>query len=165
MQFNRNIYYYSWKRLVRWLIPQALRKPLLLAFAEAFVSGLQYVHAAFIDFKLATEYELTITGQVVYLEKMLNDRFDFIQRRIYIIDGIDYEPLWLALDIENKPQWLATDAEQKPLWLCLDSETGKFSGDFIIVIPPDVVFDEAELVARVNKYKLASKQWTLLIKN
>jgi hypothetical protein len=161
MVFDKRIYYFNWRKLIRWLTPQALRKPRFMAFLRGFMSGVQYVHAAFIDFKLATEYQLTITGQVVYLEKMLNDRWDFLQRRIYITDGVNYEALWLALDVEDKPQWLAVDSENKPLWLCLDAETTLFSGDFTIVIPLDVVFDNAELTARVDKYKLASKQYNL----
>jgi hypothetical protein len=164
MQFERKIYYFNWRKLIRWLTPQPLRKPRFLAFLRGFVSGVQYSHAAFIDFKISTEYTLTITPQVCYLEKMLNDRFDFLQRRIYITDGANVAALWLALDIEDKSLWLALDAENEPLWLPVDNELSIFGGDFTIVIPADVVYDADELAARVNMYKLASKQWNIQIK-
>jgi hypothetical protein len=164
MNFSRNIYYFNWRKLIRWLTPQPLRKPRLLAFLRAFVSGVQHVHTLFINFKIATEYTLTITPQVVYLEKMLNDRFDFLERRIYITDGISYEPLWLALKDENKPKWLSLKSEGKPIWLPLKSEASFFASDFTIVVPPDVVYNENELRARVDKYKLAGKQYNIVIK-
>lgn len=163
MKFDKRTYYYNWRKLLRWLTPQALRKPRVLAFLRAFLSGVQHIHALFINFKIATEYTLTITPQVCFLEKMLNDRFDFLQRRIYIIDGVSYQPLWLALKEEEKPQWLALRSEQSPLWLPLRSEVSFFSSDFTIVIPKDVVYDESELTARVNRYKLAGKQWNVVI--
>jgi hypothetical protein len=165
MRFERKIYYFNWRKLIRWLTPQPLRKPRLLAFLRAFVSGVQHVHALFINFKLSTEYTLTITPQVCYLEKMLNDRFDFLERRIYITDAISVLPLWLALKVEDKPLWLALRSEQKPLWLPMRSELSFFSGDFTIVVPADVVYDYDEFAARVNMYKLASKQWNIVVKD
>lgn len=162
MQFNRKIYQFDWKRLAFELLPVVLRKPRLMAVVEACVSALIAVRARFMNFKLDVEYDLTITPQVCYLESMLNDHFDYSERRIRIVDGISYDAVLLSLDEEAKPVMLPVDStEGQPALLPLESEVAQFSSDFVIKVPEGIVFDEKRMSALVGKYKLASKVFTI----
>lgn len=164
MQFTRKIYQFDWHRLTRELLPVVLRKPRLVAVVEACVSALIAVRARFTNFKLEAEYDLTITPQVCYLERMLNDKFDYSQRRIKIVDGVNHDPVLLSLDEEAKPVLLATsEVEGLPVLLPLQSEVAQFSSDFVVEVPSDVRFDEKRMSALLYKYKLASKVFTIKI--
>lgn len=161
MKFTRNIYDYDWRKLLRWLTPFALRQPKFIALIQAAVSPIQYVYALFGNYKLEVEYELTITPQVCYLRKALNDRFDFLQRRIKILPGVYYPPLPLFLKVEGKHQVLYTKAENKHLNLYEKSETVQFSSDFIIQVPLFLNFNEDEMRAYTEKYCLPDKIFTI----
>lgn len=130
---------------------------------SAILSGVAYVYELFIKFKDSTAYKLTITPQVCYLEKALNDRYDIADRRIFITDGISYDPLPLYLKVENKPVVLYTKEEDKVAVLFTKSETGLFSVDFIVNVPAAVAFAEAEMRAIVDVYKLAGKIYSIQI--
>jgi len=161
MQFNRPIYDFDWKKLTRWLIPVVLRQPKLLALVTASTSGLKYVHSRFLNYKYETEYDLTITPQVCYLERALNDRFDYNQRRIKVILGVYYPPLPLFLKAEAKPLRLFTKAEGNKQLLFRKNETAQFTSDFIVQVPRFLSFDSDEMSALVNKYCLAGKLFSI----
>jgi len=161
MQFNRPIYDFDWKKLTRWLVPVVLRQPKLLAFVTACTSGLKYVHSRFLNYKYSTEYDLTITPQVCYLEKALNDRFDYDQRRIKVILGIYYPPLPLFIKDEAKQSVVGQKVESRKLLLFRKNETAQFTSDFIVTVPRYLVFDQNEMNALVNKYCLAGKIFSI----
>lgn len=162
MKLDRKIYQFDWHRLTRELLPVMLRKPHLLAVVEACVSALIAVRARFMNFKLDVEYDLTITPQVCYLERMLNDKFDYSQRRIRIVDGVSYDPVLLSLSEEAKPVLLTANSQEgAAVLLPLQSEVAQFSSDFVVTVPENVVFDEKRMSALMHKYKLAAKVFTI----
>jgi len=161
MVFSRKIYDFDWKTLTRWLVPVVLRQPKLLSFVTASVSGLKYVHSRFLNYKYDTEYDLTITPQVCYLEKALNDRFDYNQRRIKVILGVYYPPLPLFIKTEAKRSVIGRKLESRKLLLFRKNETAQFTSDFIVQVPRYLVFDKNEMSALVSKYCLAGKIFSI----
>lgn len=85
-----------------------------------------------------------------YLEMMLNDRYDFVQRRIRIEDSLEKPPLYLFQNAENKPVFLATQ------YLFTDGEAGAIKDDFVVKVPMDINFENAEMLSLLKNYKLAS---------
>lgn len=149
---NPNIFNINYGRLVVWLLPNALRTPTVIAFAEALIKPITSAYQAFLQFRTARLYELGITPQVCYLEKLLNDRYDPIQRRIEIVDSIDQLPQYIFLAAEEKPVFLGTKT------IYTDGETSTINPfDFFVRVPIALqgLFQEPEMMQLVRNYKLA----------
>mgnify|MGYP000252482231 FL=1 len=69
------------------LLPTFYRKPLIAAFAQSMVQGVNIVYGNFMRWRQDKQYRLSHNGQVCYLRAVLNDQFDPIERRITITDG------------------------------------------------------------------------------
>lgn len=162
---NERIYTINYRKLVVWLVPQLLRKARMVAWLMALVSPMVWIYNQLLGLRKIILYKLTITPQVVYLEKMLNDRYDTSDRRIYINDGQEYTSLPVFQREEAKPVFMFRKTEEGVLQTLLytKSETAQFTYDFIIHIPVFVSFDVNELTALVNSYKLAGKSYKIQI--
>lgn len=77
-------YKIDFTKLVTQLLPPILRSRFLLVLLGILTVPLCYLYAKFCDLKRATDDRLTITGNVQYLEKALNDAFYLKSRQIYI---------------------------------------------------------------------------------
>jgi len=162
---NVKRYIINYTKLVEQRIPEDFRKDKAIAFFKVFVSPFVLIYNSLLSFRTLLLYKLSITPQVVYLEKMLNDRYDDTERRIYITDGKEYTPLFLYQKSELKPTFLFLKSETGFLktLLYLKNETGQFTFDFVVHVPSVVSFNSNELVALVNNYKLASKTFKIQI--
>lgn len=156
---NVKRYVVNFAKFVTERIPEELRFDDVIAFCNRIVEPLVSVYNQLIAYRDFVKYKLTITPQVVYLEKMLNDRYDNSLRRIYIEDGKTYDPIFIFTEPENQPVYLFTEAETgKPVqYLFTEGEVGQFTFDFIVFVPLDITFDVNEMSTRVKEYKLASK--------
>ena len=163
MSYNSKIYNIDWKKLTAWLIMVLLRTSKLVAFNNAGSALVNDLHTRFIFYKNWTEYRLGITPQTCYLEKLLNDRFDVVERRIVIVKGVEFPALPLYLKAEGKPVNLFKKSEAIPLVLYTKSETQQFTVDFIIKIPVLVPFDLNELKAYLDGDVLPSKIYKVQI--
>lgn len=141
--------------LVRWLTPVALRRALSPAWMGVLTWPVVRLYQAFRRNRSANMYRLQITGQVCFLEKMLNDRYDQTDRRIYIDDAIDRPPLYLYQDDENKPVYLGS----RPLYR--DSEFSINLDDFVVFVHREIIFEFNELRGLVNAYKLAGTRYSV----
>ncbi len=81
MAFKYNIDY---KRISENLMPFFLRKEKLKEFIYSAIKGLQDVNDLFHQYTIDTDYKLKFNAQVIYLEHVLNDKFDNTSRTIYI---------------------------------------------------------------------------------
>lgn len=160
---NNNIYNIIYSKLVTWLTPSVLRKPKILAWLGIIIAPVQYIYQDLLRFRTAKLYELGITPQVCYLQKLLNDKYDYAQRRIKIVDAIDGAIWWIFTDAENKPQPIYTDAENESQYIFTDGECGGLLNDFIVEVPSAVTFNLNEMVSLLTNYKLASKQFAIQI--
>jgi len=106
-----------------------------------------------------------MSGQVVYLEHILNYYFDDVNQGIYITDSTTVEePTILYNENEgNEKTYLYNDAEN-------DYETYLFNKtelqawpNFVVNIPSTVTFNEQQLRALVNRFKLAGKNYIIKI--
>lgn len=154
-------YNINFDRLAIWLTSKPLRKQKLIIIIKALLGGHTAVLNSFLNYRDAKIYQLLITPQVVYLEKMLNDRYDSIQRRIYIDDAVWHLPWFLYQEEEEKPAYLFTEAEYSPVYLYTDGEAGEALNDFVVFVPLDVIFSQDEMRSLLDAYKLFGTKYTI----
>ena len=159
------IFEVDFKKLAQWMLPFKLRKEVVLAFLYAILLPVISVYDMFTRSRNQHLYRLKITGQVCFLEKYLNDRYDIALRRIRIVDGAYSEAVYLFLRAENRPLYLFTRAENKPVYLFTRGETNSVSTDFLVVVPEDVKFNENQLRGEIDSYKLAGMKYELRVKS
>lgn len=157
-----NWYRINYKRLVLLLLPTMLRKPVIAAFLEAMTTPVSGLYTRFLSFTDDVRYRLNHNSQVCYLEAVLNDAFDFTERRIYITDAEILEwTRFLWLESEDKPVMLETGEI-----FILNSERfiGADSLDFVVNVPVSLNLSENDynrMHALLRYYKLASKRYNI----
>lgn len=150
-----NIYNIDFKKLFRWMLPLRLRMPRMLAMVNACATSLTSVYMQFRTFRNSNLYYLGITPQTCYLEKLLNDRYDFTSRRIYIDDAVDKPPTYIYQTEELKPLYLGT------AYIYTSGESGDLKDDFIVFVPTGLQFESAEMVSLVKAFKLAGTKFKI----
>jgi hypothetical protein len=163
MSFNSRIYDINWKKLARWITPFKWRRNDYLAIIYTSIMPINKVHTNFVYFRNFINYRLGITPQVVYLQKLLNDRFDPSARGIKIVKGIAYDGVPLFLKEELKPLRLYKKSEGLFRIFYTKEETLNFTVDFIVRVPILVPFDMNELVAYLDIDVLPSKTYKVQI--
>jgi len=66
------------------MLPPLLRSRFLVSFLRVLIVPLRYIHESFLTMKDGTDSKLSITGNVQYLEKALNDAFCLTDGQIRI---------------------------------------------------------------------------------
>lgn len=94
----------DWVRLVQLQVPQWMRRKRLVVWLLVCISQVRSLHGAFMAYRKDALYSLRITGQTTYLEKALNDRFDFVNRLIYIETATDINQFYLRNKMELAPK-------------------------------------------------------------
>lgn len=162
----------DYQRLVNMLLPFELRKydmhrPLLerrhtlLSWLHALLAPVKRVYMEFLIYRDRVNYQMEHTGQVVYLEKVLNDRFDPDKTRIRIQDGPKLAWTYLFRRDEKKPKYL------NKIYLHNRSSYGDQGVDFEVIIPSNVLIWMnsgllAECHSLIDYYKLAAKTYQLI---
>jgi hypothetical protein len=152
---NSSIYDIDYNKLAQWLLPPALRKDKTIGWLAALIRPVVWLYQVFLRYRKQKLYELTITPQVCYLERLLNDKYDYTQRRIRIVDAIDHTPLFIFQTAELKPVYLGAK------YIFTDSEAGDIQDDFVIKVPKDITFQDAEMISLVKQYKLAATKFKI----
>ncbi len=151
-------------KVIRHHTPVRLRKTMRLAWLGVLLYGVQRLYDLFMIFRSDRLYRLTHNSQVCYMEAVLNDLFDSVDRRIYIDDGVFIDPEWLYLTTEERPIWLAVDAADvgtvydSPTYLYTTDETIDRAPMFVVKYPLGLLFDEAKMRALIDRYRLPSRR-------
>lgn len=160
---NLKRYVINYTKLVTQRIPFDLRFPEVVAYLMILAAPFIGLYNNFLLFRDQVIYKLTITPQVVYLEKMLNDRYDTTLRRIYIMDGQEYAQLFIYRKAELKPLFLYRKSEvAKPKnYLYVSGEVGQSTFDFVVFVPVEIPFDQNEISSLIESYALPSKDYNI----
>lgn len=160
---NAKVYNIDYDKLTAWLVPAYIRKSRLLAYLRIVIAGVSFLYMDFLRYRKAKLYDLMITPQVCYLEMLLNDRYDFIQRRIRIVDSLDKPPFYIYRTDEAKPKYIRRTDEAAPRYIYTAGESGMLTDDFVVRVPAGIVFEEAEMRSLVKSYKLAGTRFKIQI--
>ncbi len=158
---NVRIYDIDYAKLIGWLTPQELRKNKLRRFLNIMVAPVVVLYQLFLLYRTAKLYQLKITPQKCYLKLMLNNRYDFTMRRIYIDDGVDKPPYYIFQHAELKPKFIRKRSENAPVRIYTSGESGSIADDFIVFVPLGLVFEEPEMISLVKVYKLAGTKFKI----
>lgn len=162
-----SIYTIDWAAFLNMFVPSIRRKPKHLQLLNAFIFPLRKLHQAFLSFKDESIYKVSHNASVGLLEKVLNDKFDAYQRRIYI-NNVQRED---DLRVYTFPQ-------QREIGIFTHTPVGIRSGnsfnpdipDFKVYLPNDIQpigqLQLAGLViqisAQLDYYKLYAKKYQLI---
>jgi len=161
MSVNLKRYVIHYARLQGERVPVPLRSAQMLAWVKYLCAPVVRLFDKLMVFRTFMLYRLSVTPQVVYLRKMLNDKYDPVQRRIAIEDGIQHEPVYLYLKSEDRPILLKTKAEGSRLYLFKKGETVGYAPDFIVRLPSGLRVNRNEMKALIDAYKLAGKKFEI----
>jgi hypothetical protein len=146
---NNKIYDIDHNKLVTWITPGKIQKPRFLNLLKSLVYPVISLYLSFRRYRTAKQYQLKITPQVCYLEMMLNDRYDYVLRRIRIVDSIDRPALSIFTKDELKPVYLGSK------YIYTSGEAGTIKDDYIVLVPSTIVFETAEMLSLLKSYQLA----------
>ncbi|SBV95294.1 hypothetical protein KL86DYS2_10883 [uncultured Dysgonomonas sp.] len=143
---NKNYYNINFGTTGEMLLPTFLRRPLIMAFVTAMMKapgGQQRTFLSFIE-----SLELNVYSQVCCLEGLINDEFDFYDRRIKVKNAPvnkDYYLFWE--ESKNKPVRLMEEEQSdfKPYMFSVDGQIGRHNYDFEIILPPGFTLSPGEL--------------------
>jgi len=162
----KNIYNISYSRIALLLVAFIIRKKTLVAFLAAFMRPLENLNEDFTAFR--NSVDTSVKSQICYMRGMLNDQFDYFERRIRIRTApLDKSYYLLWQDQYNKPIMVYSEDNPdtyKPYLLSKDGQIGTNNPDFEIILPPGYALSENEQIqidALINNNKLASKKYII----
>lgn len=141
------------------ITPPRLRSYETMAFIEAIAEPYRAILERLYLEAAQRKYEMAFTGQVCYLRRLLNDKFDPIQRRIWIGNySLGTKVHIFNKHEENEPVYVLNKAENAPLYL-FNSFEAHYS--FVIHVPIGQVTNYNEFRAWVDRYRLKSKMYLI----
>lgn len=158
---NKIIYIISFTIMNQWQLPSFLRKLKQMAWINAFTEPFRIFHEDKQLWRESIRYKLQHNGQVIYLEKMLNEYYNMAgydhqdhvnNRPIYITNGGQLFPTYIFTEAEQKPVYVSTESENEPVYIYSQAELEASYAAFIIKVPASLNFIEAEMRALVDYY-------------
>lgn len=155
-----NYYNISFYRLVLLLLPTMLRQNIVVAFIAALVKPVALIHRQLEVYR--SQVDIAVNSQVCYLQALLNDSYDYYNRRIVVRDApVDYNDFFLFSEGSGNAVMLSEDAS---LWVDA-GKLGTTVPDFEIVFPKGYTLSEEENKAvrqLINNNKLTSKKYAIV---
>jgi hypothetical protein len=147
------------------LLPTFLRNKTISDFIASFIKPLETIHNDFVVY--ADSLTTTACAQVCYMQSLLNNEFDYYNRRIRVRpSAIDTDCCLLWKESKNKPVMLSKEGtDGKPYLLSRNGQTGSNNIDFEIVLPAFFYLskdEEIRMKTLINKNKLATKKYRIV---
>ncbi len=174
---NLNIYNINWSKWLIAQLPIALRTAVRWAWLKLFIiydetrashgsfHSIDFLHRTLLSFFDTARYKLQHNGQVVYLQKALNDAFDPSERRIIVRNlPLSASPVFHYDRADGKPVFYYDAADNKPVYFY--DYTGEIGADFEVICPNemneyslDPIMNEIEMSKLIDYYKIYSKNY------
>ena len=165
-----NVYNINWRKFIIENLEVDLRRVKTVKWLEVLFKPIIWLHIEFLAFRTQALYKVNHNSQICYLQAVLNDSFDNIQRRIIIRNATLREPLWFYEPEENKPVVFYESEDNKPVYFREESEFIGDGADFLVLVPIDLkptnTQEENALLikmkAQIDYYKLFVKNYIIL---
>lgn len=165
-----NVYNINWRKFIIENLEVDLRRVKTVKWLEVLFKPIIWLHIEFLAFRTQALYKVNHNSQICYLQAVLNDSFDNIQRRIIIRNATLREPLWFYEPEENKPVVFYEPEDNKPVYFREESEFIGDGADFLVLVPIDLkptnIQEENALLikmkAQIDYYKLFVKNYIIL---
>lgn len=155
------IFNIDWDKFVKENLLIAVRKTVVIHVLLSAINELRALHNEFLETRRGWIYKIRHTAQVVHIEKVLNDYFDDVERRIYI-NNVEFQSFKYLYPDGEDPHFLQEDGADpdKPMYL-LDEFSGQLSPDATVYVPvalrpilqTEIENFENELRGKVDEYK------------
>ena len=159
---NSRYYDVNYAQYAMQLLTNNYRTDMVIAIIKAITAPLSEIHTQFDT--LRTGIDFNTYSQVCYMQGLLNDNFDPLERRIRIRNAaIDYGFYLLHKRNKKKPIRLARRGI-KPYYWCTRGMLRSHNIDFEVLLPAGYRLSEEEenrMRNLVNISKLASKQYII----
>lgn len=96
-------YIINWDKTIKENIPVFFHTVFRLSWITALIKPFKVMHAEFLILRDDYMYKVRYNSQVIYLERILNDKFDSVNRAIYITDLNQINEEYWYQNIESKP--------------------------------------------------------------
>lgn len=160
----KKYYNTNYSLLVTLLLPIRLRKNITAILLRSLVRPLELISESFIEYIEALV--VSANSQVCYMEAMINDEFDFIERRIKIrTTDVDLEALITWKKTTNKRILIPSHNTDQRFLLNAKGQIGANGKDFEIVFPLGYTLSESEMTKLkqiVNRHKLSTKKYIVV---
>jgi len=133
-------------------------------YLKSIMGGLQYLNDLFYSYISNKKEELKYNGQIINLQKRLNDVFDDTLRRIYIVNvsTIPIQYLYRVSEFQNDFVYRISESAKNSFIVGRISELTSDNYDFIVYVPLSLSYNVERMIAVVNRYKLSDKTFTRL---
>lgn len=163
------VYQVNWKSFIGNNLPIATRQPKIIAWLQCLFAPLISLHQEFKQYRIDSLYKITNTGQLCYLQKVLNDAIDPYGRRIMVKNALVKMPVYFYEPQENKPVSFFEVADNLPVYFREPIDFEGAGADFIVYLHSDLQPGVPEVDARwfgqihalIEYYKLFSKTYRL----
>ena len=145
-------------------LPIKWRDVVSIQFLKVMLRPLNDLYYKWYNWRIDNIYKLEHNGQICYLRGSLNDKFDPVDRRIYIGNGLLYDTQYIFTEAEDIDVWLETEPEAETLWLRTEPETADTGLDFIVYVPETIYDTQIDaLHAHIKLYKAGGKRYNIII--
>jgi hypothetical protein len=142
-----------------------LRKPKNVAWVQNMLSPMQTVNDEFVSEIARLKDELSINSQTMVLEWALNNKWPDAGGGILIDNTPDHKPryyVWAQAENQGFLGYVRSKDEGYPaIAFVYSRDEYAVENDFIVKVPAALDFDEDEMKAFINKYKLADKRYKI----
>lgn len=146
------------------MLPPILRKQIWAQWMQIAVTPISKLYDVWYNWRIDNIYKIEHTGQVCSLRGSLNDKFDPIERRIYIGNGQFYDTTYIYAEAEAQDVWLETESEERTIWLRTEGETADTGLDFIVFVPEQIYNTQIHgLNAHIKFYKAGGFRYNIFI--
>jgi len=145
------------------LLPPALRKKRTFAFLCALLAALADLKGRFVEYRSRCDAKLQVNGQVIYIEKALNDRFFLENRDIYITerDVSDIPPIVWLFNGASPEVYLYGEGDANVTWLGEGGQNNTMA--YIVNVPSYLEGNLNEIRDLVEFYKPAGRKYIINI--
>ena len=151
-------YHINFRRFVAFLLPIILRTESIIEYIFTLLEPIRRLHFQFSTHIDDTNISLSYNSQYPNLQRLLNDRFDFADRRIEVRDSGDSIP-----DLVVRP-----NEELKPLVLGqLIIRPSYMWGyrPFTVIVPAVILTNIENQIRRIlDEYKFAGSKYIIIVK-
>lgn len=162
----KNYYNISLSRLLASQLAHRLRKPVIIAYLLALVRPQEELQTEFLAY--VASVGTNVNSQTCYMRGILNDEFDYYERRIKVRTvKPDFDSIITWDKATNKRLLIGTmgSEENKPFLLNAKGQIGKNHPSFEIVFPKGFALSEVEhnrIKTLVSLHGLASKNFAIV---
>lgn len=147
-------------KLAELLLPPPLRRKKLFALIKVMILPFRYLHKKMMDYHHKASHLQQVTGQVINLEKALNDMF-YSGHDIYITD-VPAADFYLYNDNETATGMVMyNDDEEGVSQVWTNDGEGRINGDFIVNVPFYLEPQESLIRNILDRYKVTGRKYII----